>query len=151
MARRNLGMAAIAAAVITLGACYGAADTAVASTGDTPPPPAASATPATPTQIQAVTFGLGSAVEAERLYGRECAYCHVGRNTGTIMLQRRLPQGTPAQLHLRANLPAAYVRLVVRNGLLNMPPLSRAELSDAELDLIAQWLADGASRAGTAR
>ncbi len=150
MKRSKLGMAAIAAAVITLGACYGVQDPAVASTGETraAPPPAA---PAAPTQIQAVTFGLGSSVEAERLYGRECAYCHVGRNTGTIMLQRRLPQGTPAQLHLRTNLPAAYVRLVVRNGMVNMPPLSRAELSDAELDLIAHWLADGASRAGTAR
>lgn len=150
MGRQNLHIAAMAVAIIGLGACYGTQDIALASTvesGAVSPP----AVPAMPSQIQAVTFGLSSAVEAERLYGRECAYCHVGRNTGTVMLQKRLPQGTPAQLHLRTNLPAAYVRLVVRNGLVNMPPLSRAELSDAELDLIAQWLADVASRMGTER
>lgn len=145
MKRHNLGPIAIAAAVIALGACYGTQEPAAASTGAAPAV-AQSAAPATPTQVEAVTFGMNSAEEGERLYGRECAFCHVGRNTGTIMLQKRLPPGTPAQIHERTNLPAAYVRLVVRNGLVNMPPLSRAELSDAELDLIAQWLADGGSR-----
>lgn len=102
---------------------------------------AAPAGPQLPSQIEAVTFGLQSDVPGERLYGRECAYCHVGRNTGTTMLQKRLPEGTPAQLHERTDLSADYVKIVVRSGLVNMPPLSRAELSDEDLDLIAQWLA----------
>ncbi len=101
------------------------------------------AKPAGPSQIEAVTFGLNSDVEGERLYGRECAFCHVGaRNTGTFMLSRRLPEGTPAQLDQRTDLDADYVKAVVRNGLVNMPPLSRAELSDEELDAIASWLAE---------
>lgn len=144
MQRKHLGIAAAASAVLALAAIYGAPDPASANSGEGGGAPAPAAR--TPTQVEAVTFGMSSAVEGERLFGRECAFCHVGRNTGTIMLQKRLPAGTPAQLHERTNLPAAYVRLVVRNGLVNMPPLSRAELSDEELDLIAQWLADGAGR-----
>ena len=99
------------------------------------------AEPQQPSQIEAVTFGLQSGLPGERLYGRECAFCHVGRNTGTTMLEKRLPEGTPAQLHERTDLSADYVKIVVRNGLVNMPPISRADLSDEDLDLIAQWLA----------
>lgn len=122
----------LAAALAILAGCSGAEQE-----------PAGGAPPPGPTQIEAVTFGMNSEVAGERLYGRECAFCHVGRNTGTIMLQKRLPEGTPAQLHERTGLSADYVKLVVRNGLVNMPPLSRAEVSDAELDQIAQWLAGG--------
>ena len=136
MDMRKLGLG-LATAIAVLAACSGAQTEA--ADGERP-------AAAMPSQIEAVTFGLGSAVEGERLYGRECAYCHVGRNTGTIMLQKRLPAGTPAQLHERTNLSADYVKIVVRNGMVNMPPLSRAEVSDEELDLIASWLADGASR-----
>lgn len=99
--------------------------------------------PQLPSQIEAVTFGLRSDIPGERLYGRKCAFCHVGRNTGTMMLEKRLPEGTPAQLQERDDLSADYVKIVVRNGLVNMPPLTRAQLSDEELDQIAQWLARG--------
>lgn len=98
---------------------------------------------AAPSQIEAATFGRASADPGERLYGRECAFCHVGRNTGTMMLEKRLPKGVPAQLHERTDLSPDYVKAVVRNGLINMPPLSRAELTDAELDRIARYLAKG--------
>lgn len=123
--------AVLCSALVLLGACSGEGGDAGGS---------ASAAPM-PTQIEAVTFGLNSDVAGERLYGRECAYCHVGRNTGTTMLGKRLPEGTPAQLHERDDLAADYVKIVVRNGLVNMPPLSRAEVSDEELDQIARWLA----------
>lgn len=102
--------------------------------------------PALPTQIEAVTFGQKSADPGERLFGRECAFCHVGRNTGTIMLQKRLPEDTPAQLHQRTDLSADYVTAVARNGLINMPAFSRAELSDAELAQIAAYLAKDKSK-----
>lgn len=124
-------LAGLGAALVLLGACSGEGSDA----GGT------AATPAMPTQIEAVTFGLNSDVAGERLYGRECAYCHVGRNTGTTMLGKRLPEGTPAQLHERTDLAADYVKIVVRNGMVNMPPLSRAEVSDEELEQIARWLA----------
>jgi cytochrome c5 len=97
------------------------------------------AAPPTP-QSQVVTFGAGSADEGERLYGRECAFCHVGRNTGTIMLGRRMDPAQ-AELHKRTDLDPAYVKLVVRNGLVNMPPFSTVEVTNQELDRIATWLA----------
>lgn len=103
--------------------------------------PGGPAQPALPTQIEAVTFGLRSSDPGERLFGRECAFCHVGKNTGTVMLQQRLAEDTPAQLHERRDLTADYVEAVVRQGMVNMPPLSRVELSDAELELIASYLA----------
>ena len=93
-----------------------------------------------PTQIEAVTFGLKSDNAGERLFGQKCAFCHVGKNTGTTMLKRRLDPSQPAELHKRTDLEPDYVRTVVRNGLVNMPALNRAELSDADLDVIAQWL-----------
>lgn len=94
-----------------------------------------------PTQIEAISFGRAAADRGKQLYGRECAFCHVGRNTGTIMLERRLDKGVPAQLHERTDLDRDYVKMVVRSGLMNMPPMSRAEVSDAELDAITAYLA----------
>lgn len=91
-------------------------------------------------QSQVVMFGAGSANEGERLYGQECAFCHVGRNTGTIMLGRRMDPAQ-AELHKRTDLQADYVKAVVRNGLVNMPPFSKVEVTDEELDKIAAWLA----------
>lgn len=102
--------------------------------------PAKPTGPAMMPQSQVVMFGAGSSQEGERLYGEKCAFCHAGRNTGTIMLGRRLDPAT-AELHKRTDLQADYVKAVVRNGLVNMPPLSRVEVSDEELDRIAAWLA----------
>ena len=112
----------------------------VACVGESEQAPAQEKAAAPTPQSQVVIFGAGSANEGERLYGRECAFCHVGRNTGTIMLGRRMDPAQ-AELHKRADLDADYVKAVVRNGLVNMPPFSKVELTDQELDKIAGWLA----------
>jgi cytochrome c5 len=96
-------------------------------------------------QSQAVMFGAGSADEGERLYGQECAFCHAGRNTGTVMLGRRMDPAQ-AELHKRTDLEADYVKAVVRNGLVNMPPFSKIELSDEELEKVAAYLARGGKK-----
>lgn len=108
------------------------------SNAETLAPSATAQTQSSP--LNTVTFGLGSAIEGERLFGRECAFCHVGKSTGAMMLGRRLGK-EKAELHKRADLDPDYVKAVVRNGLMNMPPLSRVELTDAELNAIAAWLA----------
>jgi mono/diheme cytochrome c family protein len=68
--------------------------------------------------------------------------CHRANGMGTGLLSRRLPP-EQAQLEARDNLTADYVNAVVRRGLVNMPPLSRAEVSDEALDAIAAYLEAG--------
>ncbi|WP_374420205.1 c-type cytochrome [Novosphingobium arvoryzae] len=92
-----------------------------------------------PSPVAAVMFGSGSSDQGEALFGRECAFCHVGKSTGALMLGRRLGKEN-ADLTKRTDLEADYVKAVVRNGLVNMPPFSRVELTDAEVDAIAVYL-----------
>jgi len=110
--------------------------------GDTPPvaPPPAAARPRPASTVDAILFGRSSAVEGERLFGQKCAFCHVGPSTGAMMLGRRLGKDK-AELPKRTDLAADYVKAVVRNGLVNMPPFTRVELTDAQLDRIAGYLA----------
>lgn len=56
------------------------------------------------------------------------------------MLGRRLGEQN-ALLEGRTGLDAAYIQTVVRNGIQSMPRISRAELPDADLARIAQYLA----------
>lgn len=55
------------------------------------------------------------------------------------MLTRRLGKDK-APLDERNDLDSDYVCLVVRNGIVSMPPLTRVELTDSELDLIVEFL-----------
>ena len=68
--------------------------------------------------------------------------CHRSTGMGTGLLSRRYPKGQE-QLEARTNLSAAFVTTVVRHGLNNMPALSRAEVSDPQLAIIATYLARG--------
>ena len=119
-------------AVLAVGGCGSA---------ETPPPHANGSAPPAGSPMDTALFGLGSRDEGERLFGQECAFCHVGKATGTMMLGRRLGQ-EQAELVRRTDLDPDYVKAVVRNGLLNMPPLSKVELTDTELDKIAAYLSD---------
>lgn len=65
--------------------------------------------------------------------------CHLPGGTGTFMLGRRLGQAN-ALLAERTNLDAAYVKQVVRTGIVSMPRITRAEVTDAELQAIADYL-----------
>lgn len=98
--------------------------------------------------LAAVSTAAGFAGAAETplpesgpaLYARHCGVCHHAGQTGTVILGRRLG-AQQALLETRNDLPAPYVRQVVRRGLVNMPRLTRVELPDAQLDAIAAWLA----------
>jgi hypothetical protein len=48
-----------------------------------------------------------------------------------------------APLEMRTDLSAAYVVRAARIGILNMPPITRGDVSDAQLASIAQYLAKG--------
>jgi len=91
--------------------------------------------------IVTATFGRASGDAGERLFGEKCAFCHVGKSTGAMMLRRRLDESQPAELHKRTDLSADYVKQVVRVGMNNMPYFNRVELPDDQLDAIAAYLA----------
>ena len=81
-----------------------------------------------------------NATGGEALYVEFCAMCHAPNGMGHGLLGRRVD--TP-DLEKRDNLPAQYVVLAARQGIGNMPAIPRGEVSDAELQAIADYLAAG--------
>jgi mono/diheme cytochrome c family protein len=80
-----------------------------------------------------------SPADGGQLFERRCGVCHLKGQTGTNMLERRLG-AQRALLAERTDLTPEYIRFVVRQGLVNMPRLTRVELPDAELEAISAWL-----------
>ena len=74
------------------------------------------------------------------LFARKCGLCHAPGGTGAFMLGRRLG-AERAVLAERRDLTAPFVTAVVRQGLANMPRLSRVEVTDEELSTLATGLA----------
>jgi mono/diheme cytochrome c family protein len=101
-----------------------------AAIAQAPPPPPK---PTTLASRPGVTGG-------EALYVEHCIHCHGPNGMGTGLLARRVQ---PALLEARDNLPAQYVIVAARQGIGNMPPIPRGEVSDAELRQIAEYLAAG--------
>ena len=75
----------------------------------------------------------------EKAFVHRCAMCHREGNTGTFVLARRLG-AERSLLEKRDDLTAPYIRVVVRQGLVNMPRISRVELPDADLDAVIAYL-----------
>ena len=82
--------------------------------------------------------------EGNKLFYARCGYCHLAGGTGTIMLGRRLGKDR-ALLGQRTDLTASYVIKITRVGLNSMPPHTRIEVPDSELDLIAAYITRPAS------
>jgi len=81
-----------------------------------------------------------NATGSEKLFVEHCAMCHGPVGMGTGLLSRRVQ---PALLEQRNNLAAAYVIMAARRGIGNMPAIPRGEVSDADLQQIADYLAAG--------
>ncbi|GAA5049334.1 hypothetical protein GCM10023208_07470 [Erythrobacter westpacificensis] len=102
---------------------------------------AAAAQAGPPPMPQPVTMAKRpGATGGEALYVEYCAMCHTANGMGTGLLARRVD--TPI-LEERDNLAAAYVVVAARNGIGNMPAVPRGELSDEDLQAIAEYLAAG--------
>ncbi len=102
---------------------------------------AAAAQAGPPPMPQPVTLAKRpGATGGEALYVEYCAMCHTANGMGTGLLARRVD--TPI-LEERDNLAAAYVVVAARNGIGNMPAVPRGELSDEDLQAIAEYLAAG--------
>jgi mono/diheme cytochrome c family protein len=78
----------------------------------------------------------------EMLYKEKCAMCHqsLGMGTRKIAENMNIPPDQ-AWLEKRENLPVEYVKYVVRNGKGIMFSLSRAEVSESQLEQIASYIA----------
>jgi mono/diheme cytochrome c family protein len=80
-----------------------------------------------------------TAASADGLFSARCGICHVGGGPGVMTLSKRLGKDK-SLIAERTDLNPAYVKFVVRHGLRAMPPLGRAEITDAQLDGIAAYV-----------
>lgn len=78
----------------------------------------------------------------EALFVEKCSMCHRQMGMGTVLLARRMAPAI-ARLEQRDDLTADYVKMAARQGIGNMPRISRGEVSDVQLDRIAAYLAKG--------
>jgi len=94
--------------------------------------------------LAALTLVTARAAEldGQALYRQKCAMCHDVSGMGTGLLARRLDPEV-AELQKRSDLGAAFVERAARVGLLNMPPITRADVGDSELRAIARYLSRG--------
>ena len=76
--------------------------------------------------------------DGKALYKEKCVMCHDKTGMGTGILSRRVKV---AELLLRDDLNAAFVVTAARAGIGNMPAIPRGEVSDAQLQAIADFLA----------
>ncbi|HXO43859.1 MAG TPA: cytochrome c [Candidatus Cybelea sp.] len=95
-------------------------------------------------QVKRVDYSAQQFEEGSRLFHARCGYCHLAGGTGTIMLGRRLGKDR-ALLESRSDLTSEYVKKITRVGLNSMPPHTRIEVPDSELDLIAAFITRPAS------
>jgi len=104
---------------------------------------AAENSPPEGTQVRNATGGAmqdrTSHSAPEALFVEKCGMCHRQMGMGTVLLARRMDPAK-AMLEKRSDLTAAYVIASVRNGIGNMPRISRGEVSDSQLKVIAEYL-----------
>jgi mono/diheme cytochrome c family protein len=72
-----------------------------------------------------------------------CAPCHAPgpRHPGTQALEALYKGAKPAALEQRTDLVPELTRTFVRTGVSVMPPFRKTEISDADLDALAAYLA----------
>jgi (+)-pinoresinol hydroxylase len=101
---------------------------------------AATPTAPTPTPVRPV---------GEAVYAHWCAPCHAagGGHPGTESLQLKYAGQRPAVLLDRTDLSPAMVVTFVRQGVLLMAPFRKTEITDAELQLLAAYVAGNFGKA----
>lgn len=80
--------------------------------------------------------------EGREVFVRRCEYCHGEglQKGGTMALQARYQDAVPGLLEQRTNLPAEYIRQVVRTNTVGMTPIRITEVSEPELDALIAYL-----------
>ena len=77
-----------------------------------------------------------------KIFDKWCSGCHsTAEGPGSLALQRKYQGALPAVLEQRSNVPPEYVSFAVRHGISFMPSFRKTEISDADLALLAAYLA----------
>lgn len=117
------------AAPLALAACGEQAPEAPSGGGGPPPMP------------DAITLSdRPDATGGEALYVEKCIMCHGPNGMGEGLLARRTEQ---PDLEARDDLTSDFVIQAARQGIGNMPAIPRGEVSDAQMQQIADYLAAG--------
>lgn len=94
-----------------------------------------------PTRTSETNYRVRSGRES---FERWCLVCHgttASNSAGTRSLQNKYKGSKPALLTERTDLTEGYIEFVVRDRLSPMIPFRKTEITDAELALLAQYLA----------
>ncbi|WP_218239568.1 cytochrome c [Pseudomonas sp. Irchel s3b5] len=78
----------------------------------------------------------------KQVFDQWCAICHAAapRMPGTASLAAKYGGSLPAALEDRTDMPPAFIKYFVRNGVLIMPAFRKTEIADADLQLLADYL-----------
>lgn len=76
----------------------------------------------------------------QEVYTYWCAACHMMGKPGSVALMTLREEQMPTDLADNDYLDAEYVRYLVRNGQSAMPHFRQTQISDAQLDLLADYL-----------
>jgi len=91
---------------------------------------------------------LTSAAEpaGRQVFQKWCAPCHApGPNhPGTAALDALYDNARPGALEQRTDLTGSMIRRAVRQGAFSMPFFRKTEISDADLDALAEYLVKSA-------
>ena len=93
------------------------------------------------------SFGAAAAAQdvarGNEVFQYWCAPCHAPgpRHPGTQALESLYKGAKPAALEQRTDLVPELTRTFVRTGVSVMPPFRKTEISDADLDALAAYLA----------
>ena len=99
--------------------------------------------------IATLLAAAGSSFAAEapadlgkQVYQKWCAPCHAPGDLypGTLALRAKYRGALPDALEQRTDLTPELVKYFVRNGITIMPFFRKTEISDVELDAMAQFL-----------
>jgi mono/diheme cytochrome c family protein len=93
--------------------------------------------------LAATAAHAAGSLDGKALFTERCGMCHQTNGMGVGLLSRRAGDTSKGLLENRTDLSAAVVKVVVRNGIINMPRISRGEVSDPELNAIADYLSRG--------
>jgi mono/diheme cytochrome c family protein len=129
--------------LLTVAACGKSpeAPKTAAGPGGSPPPFLLYQTRAEAPPGDSLTAGRDGAA----LFSNRCGYCHLVGGMGTNLLtKQRIAAGRPPETALlvnRTDLQTDYIKSVVRMGKGAMPHQTKVDVTDAELDSIAAYLA----------